>query len=50
MDDLGGGSVLDVYLEKAFYLYAVIMLGMAWLTLRAGQNYHYLKKCRKSDK
>ena len=48
MEDLGVGSVLDVYLEKAFYLYAVIMLGMAWLTLRAGLNYHYLKNAEKA--
>lgn len=48
MEDLGGGSVLDVYLENTFYLYAVIMLGMVWLTLRAGSNYHNLKNAEKA--
>ena len=32
MENLDVVSAVDFYLEKAFYLFGFIMLGMAWLT------------------
>lgn len=47
MDNLGVVSAVDFYLEKAFYLFGFIMLGMAWLTFRAGSTYQQFKNADK---
>ncbi|EHE3168792.1 hypothetical protein JND74_003519 [Salmonella enterica] len=48
MENLEVVSVLDFYIEKAFYIFVPILLGMAWLTFRAGSNYHHFKNAEKS--
>ncbi|ENR9964103.1 hypothetical protein ACEXTD_003089 [Salmonella enterica] len=47
MENMEYVSVLDVYLEIGFYLLGFILLGMAWLTFRAGSNYHHFKNAEK---
>lgn len=48
MENLGIVSGVDFYLEKAFYIFGFIMLGMAWLTFRAGSTYHHFKNVDRS--
>ncbi|EKA1638893.1 hypothetical protein OJ405_002381 [Salmonella enterica] len=48
MENLEVVSVLDFYIEKVFYIFGLILLGMAWLTYRAGSNYHHFKNGEKS--
>lgn len=47
MENLDVVSAVDFYLEKAFYLFGFIMLGMAWLTFRAGSTYQHFKNADK---
>lgn len=47
MENIEVVSAIDFYLEKAFYLFGFIMLGMAWLTFRAGSTYHHFKNADK---
>lgn len=47
MENLEVVSVLDFYIEKAFYIFGLILLGMAWLTFRCGSNYHHFKNAEK---
>ena len=48
MENFEAVSVVDFYLEKAFYVFGFIMLGMAWLTYRAGSNYQHFKNAEKT--
>lgn len=47
MENLDVVSAVDFYLEKAFYLFGFIMLGMAWLTFCAGSTYQHFKNADK---